>query len=110
VAIPYEPAGGVGADVGDRQTAELAEKLRTLAQTDPVLARALVAELVTALNRATSGAFGRHLSPAARDALGITDDAPLDGLEAAWAASAAAADADRQIAEKPNHPQEIYEP
>jgi hypothetical protein len=81
-------------DVSDRQTAELAEKLRLLAGTDPVLARALVAELVTALNRATDGAFGRHLSPSARDALGITEDAPLDALEAAWAASTGATDAD----------------
>jgi hypothetical protein len=80
-------------DVTHQQTAELAEKLRRLAETDPVLARTLVAELVTALNQATDGAFGKHLSPAAREALGLADDTGLEVLEAAWAAAVGAADA-----------------
>jgi len=77
-------------DVTDGQTAELAEKLRLLAASDPVLARALVAELVAALNLATAGAFGKHLSPAARTALGVTEDSTLEVLEAAWAAATGA--------------------
>lgn len=58
-------------DVGDERARELAERLRQLAAVDPELARHLVTELVTMLDRVTKGAFGEQLTPACRAALGL---------------------------------------
>ncbi|HYN95568.1 MAG TPA: hypothetical protein VES42_17105 [Pilimelia sp.] len=71
------PASDAAPDAGDGRAQELADKLRLLAAVDPALARELVTDLVASLNRATGGAFGTHLSPAARGALGLALD--LDG-------------------------------
>jgi len=68
-----DPGASVGPDVR-RQTDELADRLRALSAVDPELARAVVTQLVVALNRATDGAFAAHLSPAARAALGLAGD------------------------------------
>ena len=58
--MPYDD--GKGAEPGERQAIELADRLRMLATSDPDLAQDLVEQLIERLNRATEGAFDEHLS------------------------------------------------
>jgi hypothetical protein len=57
--MPYDD--GAGADQGERQALELADRLRMLAASDPDLAQDLVEQLIEGLNRATAGAFDEHI-------------------------------------------------
>lgn len=70
---------------GEAQAAEVAEKIRLLAATDPTLAADLVQQLVTALDRATGGAFTDQLTGVARSAVGVEDgeDEPVSASSAA---------------------------
>jgi hypothetical protein len=66
---------GAGRDEGERQAAELADRLRTLAAADPDLAQHLVEDLIARLNAATDGAFDEHLEQANRGMVGAANAA-----------------------------------
>src|SRR5919202_1867844 len=53
-------------DEGERRAMELANRIRTVAVTDPALAQDLVDQLIVALDRAMGGTFREHLDGAAR--------------------------------------------
>jgi len=53
-------------DEGERRAMELANRIRMVAATDPALARALVDQLIVALDRALGGTFREHLDGASR--------------------------------------------
>jgi len=60
-AIRQMPYDDEGADRGERQALELADRLRMLAASDPDLAQDLVEQLIESLNRAPRGAFDEHI-------------------------------------------------
>lgn len=51
-------------DEGERQAVQLADRLRSLAKTDPDLAQHLVEDLIEKLNSATEGLFDEYLEKA----------------------------------------------
>jgi hypothetical protein len=55
-------------DEGERHALELANRIRMVAATDPVLAQDLVDQLIAALDRATGGTFREHLDGVTRSA------------------------------------------
>jgi len=53
-------------DEGERRALELANRIRTVATTDPALAQDLVDQLIVALDQAMGGTFREHLDGDAR--------------------------------------------
>jgi hypothetical protein len=69
-------------DEGERRAQELANRIRTVAATDPALAQDLVDQLIVALDRVLGGTFREHLDGATR---GVAERALANSLNGAGA-------------------------
>jgi hypothetical protein len=69
-------------DEGERRALELANRIRTVAATDPALAQDLVDQLIVALDRAMGGTFREHLNGVTRV---VAERALVSGLNATGA-------------------------